>query len=93
MPSWNGRALIVPDRPREDSNGGLNTLHAYACPIAKWTDRAAGGISQRLQPGGATVRERSRKAGVNGDRAGEIISPDMPYTVCGEQSAVETEMR
>src|SRR5690606_12503166 len=27
MPSWNGRALAVPDRPRDDSSGGLNTLH------------------------------------------------------------------
>ncbi|GLH96844.1 hypothetical protein Pa4123_21180 [Phytohabitans aurantiacus] len=28
---------------------------AYACPMQRCTDRAAGGISHRLYPGGATV--------------------------------------
>ena len=42
----------------------MNTLQAYAWPIERWTDRAAGGTSQRLQPGGATVRDRSRNPGV-----------------------------
>src|SRR5690242_17595281 len=60
MPSWKGRALCVPDSWSADSSGGLNTLHAYACPIARWTESAAGGTSHRLQPGSATMRERSR---------------------------------
>src|SRR5437899_732510 len=56
MPSVNGRALSVPAQLLPLSSvllkGSLNTLHAYAWPIARWMDRAAGGISQRLQPGG-----------------------------------------
>src|SRR5439155_1006829 len=55
--SWNGSELSVPDRPSDFSSGVLNTLHAYAWPIDRWTDSAAGGISQRLQFSGATVRE------------------------------------
>jgi hypothetical protein len=42
--------------------GSLKTLSAYACPIARWMESAAGGTSQRLKPGGAIVRWRSRKA-------------------------------
>src|SRR4051794_7927655 len=61
MASWNGSALPVPDSLSEDSSGGLKTLHAYAWPMARWIDSAAGGTSQRLHDGGATVRVLSRK--------------------------------
>src|SRR5690348_7690476 len=40
--------------------GRLNTLKAYACPMHRCTQRAAGGTIQRLKPGPATVRSRSR---------------------------------
>ncbi|GAB2832371.1 hypothetical protein GCM10027091_73540 [Streptomyces daliensis] len=58
MPSWKGSALAVPERWRADSRAGLKTLHAYACPMERCTESAAGGTSQRLQPAGATLRER-----------------------------------
>jgi hypothetical protein len=43
------------------SNAGVNALHAYTCPIARWIDSAAGGTSHRLHPGPATIRSRVRK--------------------------------
>ncbi len=64
MPSVNGSALSVPaaglPSRSVDSSGILNTLQAYAWPIARWIDSAAGGISHLLQPGGATIRSRWR---------------------------------
>jgi hypothetical protein len=60
IPSVNGSALATPEMPRPFSSGALNTLHAYAWPIARWIDSAAGGINQRLHPGGATIRSRDR---------------------------------
>src|SRR4051812_15247900 len=41
----------------------LYTLVAYTCPMHRWTARAHGGINQRLNPGGATVRSRARNEG------------------------------
>ncbi|GAA1680912.1 hypothetical protein GCM10009733_092080 [Nonomuraea maheshkhaliensis] len=38
----------------------MKTLHAYACPMARCTESAAGGTSHRLQVGAAMVRERLR---------------------------------
>src|SRR5690606_35955048 len=38
--------------------GRLNTLNAYACPMHRCTQSAAGGTIHRLNPGPATVRER-----------------------------------
>src|SRR5918997_5544505 len=65
MPRVNGRAVSVPAAGLPWSivaaRGFLKTLQAYACPIARWIDRAAGGISHLLQPGGATMRSRCRK--------------------------------
>jgi hypothetical protein len=61
MPSSNGITESVPLIPSDFSRAGLNTLHECTCPIARCTDRAAGGTNQRLQPAGATVRERARK--------------------------------
>src|SRR5690606_15453315 len=65
MPSVNGRAVRVPAAGLPSSivavSGFLKTLHAYACPIARWIDSAAGGISHRLHPGGAMMRSRCRK--------------------------------
>src|SRR6185312_7771490 len=40
--------------------GKLKTLSAYACPIHKCTQSAAGGTSQRLYTGFAIVCSRSR---------------------------------
>ena len=37
-------------------SGSLKTLNAYACPMLRWIARAAGGTSQRLKPGPATIR-------------------------------------
>src|SRR5215216_3905031 len=37
-------------------NGSQNTLKPYAIPIDRWIARAAGGTSQRLNPGPATIR-------------------------------------
>jgi hypothetical protein len=34
--------------PRRRVIGRLKTLSAYACPIARWIESAAGGTSQRL---------------------------------------------
>src|SRR5262245_10372844 len=58
MPTVNGRALSVPEMSRAPSRGFLKTLHEYAAPIDRCIDNAAGGTSQRLQPGGATIRSR-----------------------------------
>ncbi|GGU52446.1 hypothetical protein GCM10010289_85790 [Streptomyces violascens] len=49
----------MPDRWSEDSRGGLKTLQAYAWPMARWMESAAGGTSQRLHPWGDGVRERA----------------------------------
>src|SRR6185436_13491645 len=46
--------------PRRRLIGKLNTDRAYAWPMHIWMARAAGGTSQRLYPGGATVCARSR---------------------------------
>ena len=61
MASWNGMAVTVPLSPRASGceMAFLNTLQAYAEPIARWMDRAAGGINQRLHSGVATIAERS----------------------------------
>ena len=37
-------------------SGIQNTLRPYAMPMDRWMARAAGGTSQRLKPGPATVR-------------------------------------
>ena len=39
-------------------SGSQNTLKPYAIPIDRWIARAAGGTSQRLNPGPATIRSR-----------------------------------
>ena len=39
-------------------SGRLKTLKAYAWPMDRWMARAAGGTSQRLKPGRATVCSR-----------------------------------
>src|SRR5262249_57884320 len=45
-------------------SGKLNTLRAYAWPMQRWVARAQGGISQRLNPGLATIRSFSRKLSI-----------------------------
>src|SRR5262245_31729257 len=69
IPSVNGSALATPEMPSPASNGGLNTLHAYAWPIDRWIDSAAGGMSQRLHPGRAMIRSRCRNPTV-------MLAPD-----------------
>jgi hypothetical protein len=44
-------------------SGPLNTLNAYAWPMQRWTASAAGGTSQRLKPGRATIRCFEKKPG------------------------------
>ncbi|GAS95039.1 uncharacterized protein RMCC_2005 [Mycolicibacterium canariasense] len=63
----NGKALSVPEMPSAPSSGFLNTLHEYAAPTDRWMDRAAGGTSQRLHPGGATMRARLKNVAVDVD--------------------------
>ena len=46
--------------PISFASGLLNTLNAYTCPTDRWIASAAGGTSQRLNPGPATVRSRSK---------------------------------
>src|ERR1700680_297556 len=44
-------------------SGSQNTLNPYAMPIDRWIARAAGGTSQRLNPGAAMMRSlESRSA-------------------------------
>src|SRR6478672_3406328 len=43
--------------------GIQNTLKPYAMPMHRWIASAAGGTSQRLNPGLATMRSRSRRLG------------------------------
>src|SRR4026209_671599 len=38
-------------------SGSLKTLKAYAWPMLRWMAGVAGGTSQRLNPGWATMRE------------------------------------
>src|SRR4051795_8882840 len=58
---------MMPIAVRLDSkwatSAALYTLVAYAWPMHRCTASAAGGISQRLKPGRATVRSRARKLG------------------------------
>src|SRR3954453_10836393 len=43
----------------------------------RWTARAAGGMSQRLKPGLATMRSRARKPGTaTGDTSGRVGAGD-----------------
>src|ERR1700674_623911 len=46
--------------PTARLSGILNTLNAYAWPMQRWIASAAGGTSQRLNPGGAMIRSRDR---------------------------------
>jgi hypothetical protein len=47
--------------PSAFASGFLNTLKPYTCPMHMCTAMAAGGTSQRLNPGWATVASRERK--------------------------------
>ncbi|HEY1883760.1 MAG TPA: hypothetical protein VGG51_12045 [Candidatus Cybelea sp.] len=42
--------------------GLVKTLNAYTSPMQRWIQSAAGGTSQRLKPGFAIERERSKNA-------------------------------
>ena len=64
MPIVNGSALSVPEMCSAPSRGFLKTLQEYAAPIDRWMDSAAGGTSQRLHPGDATIRSRLKKDAV-----------------------------
>src|ERR1044071_4621082 len=46
--------------PSERDSGSQNTLKPYAMPMHRWIASAAGGTSQRLNPGLAMMRSRSR---------------------------------
>jgi hypothetical protein len=43
-------------------SGNQNTEKPYAIPMHKWMHKAAGGTSQRLNPGRATMRSFARKS-------------------------------
>src|SRR5471032_2989178 len=45
--------------PIERDSGIQNTLKPYAMPMQRWMAKAAGGTSQRLNPGCAIIRSRS----------------------------------
>src|SRR5262245_2680842 len=44
--------------------GRLKTLIAYAWPMHRWIASAAGGTSQRLNPGPATIRSLESRPGM-----------------------------
>jgi hypothetical protein len=67
MPTVNGSALSVPEMSSAPSRGFLKTLHEYAAPIDRCIASAAGGTSQRLHPGGATMRSRLKKGAVTSE--------------------------
>ena len=46
-------------RPTARDSGSQNTLKPYAIPMHRWMHSAAGGTSQRLNPGPANVRSLS----------------------------------
>src|SRR3954467_10677940 len=46
--------------PSARDSGSQNTLKPYAMPMHRWIASAAGGTSQRVNPGLATMRSRSR---------------------------------
>src|SRR3569832_145578 len=48
--------------PTARDNGSQNTENPYAMPMHKCIQSAAGGTSQRLNPGPATVRSFARKS-------------------------------
>src|SRR3954471_1258269 len=50
--------------PRTLVSGSLKTLNAYACPMLRWMARAAGGTSQRLNPGFATMFSLDRNPAI-----------------------------
>src|SRR5918993_3192348 len=56
--SWPGTCFVT---PMICVSGILNTENAYACPMERCTASAAGGTSQRLNPGGAIECWRSGK--------------------------------
>ena len=57
--------------------GKLNTLKAYASPMARWMASAAGGTSQRLKVGLATVRWRSNRG--RAELRGGAVTTDMVH--------------
>src|SRR5262245_27722604 len=54
------RQPLVCVTPSERESGNQKTEKPYAMPMQRWMHRAAGGTSQRLKPGLATMRSRSR---------------------------------
>src|SRR5690242_7881517 len=46
--------------PSARDSGSQNTENPYAMPMQRWMQSAAGGTSQRLKPGLAIMRSRSR---------------------------------
>src|SRR4051812_21582479 len=55
----------VPARARLLDKGSQNTEKPYAIPIHKWIASAAGGTSQRLNPGPAMIRSLSSSPGLD----------------------------
>src|SRR5262249_10478516 len=49
--------------PIARDSGSQNTLKPYAMPMHRWIASAAGGTTQRLKPGRAMMRSRSRMLG------------------------------
>ena len=66
-----GQAILFVT-PTARESGSQNTEKPYAIPMHRWIASAAGGTSQRLKPGPATMRSRSNKPGV---------APPMPAVV------------
>ncbi len=63
---------IRPDSvmPMALDSGSQNTENPYAMPMHRWMASAAGGTSQRLNPGPAIVLSRDMKPGVGRDIGG-----------------------
>jgi hypothetical protein len=59
--------------PMALDSGSQKTENPYAIPIHRWMASAAGGTSQRLNPGLAMVRSRARKPGVAGEGKTSVV--------------------
>src|SRR5690242_4416594 len=71
------------EMPRARDSGSQNTLNPYAMPMHRWIASAAGGTSQRLNPGLATMRSRSRRLGGLGSKASMQDLPGGVRAACG----------
>src|ERR1044071_4724486 len=73
--------------PSERDSGSQNTLKPYAMPMHRWIASAAGGTSQRLNPGLAMMRSRSSRRDGLGSKASMQDLPGGVQAACGTRHA------